>query len=275
MPTRQALGEGIPANKTGILTVMVKMAKMISEVNSVPSGHVLLIDDKHTTRASHSITLRKAGFEVTGAKDGKEALRRLAGGNFDLVLADIPMPERNGLELLQELHALSPDLPVIVMVSALNNQFAVDSAELGAVQYLQKPFDQDLLRRSVSHAMRVRERRNKRTSAGSSPRPTERAVRMTATKVKNRMGQVLDRVMQGETVLIMRHKILKAAVIPMAEFEKLSSPQEEGLDALSRKYDAMLARMQTPAARTGMKAAFDASPKQLGKAAVEFAGRRA
>jgi len=40
-------------------------------------------------------------------------------------------------------------------------------------------------------------------------------------------------------------------MIPMAEFEKLSSPQEEGLGALSRKYDAMLARMQTPAARTG------------------------
>jgi antitoxin Phd len=240
----------------------------------VPTGHVLLIDNKQSARASHSSTLKKAGFAVTEAKDGKEALRRLEGGNFDLVLADIRMPERNGLKLLQELHALSPDLPVIVMVSALNNQFAVDAAELGAVQFLRKPFDQDLLRRSVSHALGVRERGTQRTSVGSSPRPTERAVRMTATKVKNRMGQVLDRVIQGETILIMRHEIPKAAVIPMAEFEKLFSPQEEGLGALSRKYDTMLARMQTPAARRGMKAAFDASPERLGKAAVEFARRR-
>jgi antitoxin Phd len=63
-------------------------------------------------------------------------------------------------------------------------------------------------------------------------------------------------------------------VIPIAEFEKLSPLQEEDLSALSRKHDAMLARMQTPAARRGMKAAFNASPKQLGKAAVEFARRR-
>jgi antitoxin Phd len=247
---------------------------MTSEVNPVPSGHVLLIDDKHAARASHSSTLRKAGFAVTEAKDGKDALRRMEGGSFDLVLADIRMPEKNGLELLHEVHTLSPDLPVIVIVSALNNQFAVDAAELGAVQYLQKPFDQDLLRRSVSHALSVRERGHKRTTVGASPRRAERAVRMTATKVKNQMGQVLDRVMQGETVLITRHEIPKAAVIPMVEFEKLSRSQEEGLSALSKKYDAMLARMQTPAARRGMKAAFDASPKQLGKAAVEFAGRR-
>jgi len=239
----------------------------------MPDGHVLLIDDKHAARASHSNTLRKAGFAVTEAKDGKDLLRRIEGGSFDLVLADLRMPEKNGLELLQEVHALSPDLPVIVIVSALNNQFAVDAAELGAVQYLQKPFDQDLLRRSVRHALGVRERGHKRTSAGWSRR-TAGTVRMTATKVKNHMGQVLDRVMQGETVLIMRHEIPKAAVIPMAEFERLSRSQEEGLSALSRKYDAMLARMQTPTARRGMKAAFDATPKQLGKAALEFARRR-
>jgi prevent-host-death family protein len=240
----------------------------------VPTGHVLLIGDKQTARASHSSTLKKAGFAVTEAKDGKEALRRLEGGGFDLILADMRMPEKNGLELLQEVHTLSPDVPVILIVSTLNNQFAVDAAELGAVQYLQKPFDEDLLRRSVSHALGVRERGHKRTSVGSSPRRTEQAVRMTATKVKNQLGQVLDRVMQGETVVIMRHEIPKAAVIPMVEFEKLSRSQEEGLSALSRKYDAMLARMQTPAARRKMKAAFGASPRQLGKAAVEFARRR-
>jgi antitoxin Phd len=111
-------------------------------------------------------------------------------------------------------------------------------------------------------------------SVESPPRRTERAVRMTATKVKNQMGQVIDRVMQGEIVLIMRPEIPKAAVIPIAEFEKLSPLQEEELSALSRKHDAMLARMQTPAASRGMKAAFNASPKQLGKAAVEFARRR-
>ena len=59
----------------------------------------------------------------------------------------------------------------------------------------------------------------------------------------------------------------------MAEFEKLARPAGDRLDALGGKYDAMLTRMQTPEARKGMKAAFDASPKQLGQAAVAFAAR--
>jgi prevent-host-death family protein len=87
------------------------------------------------------------------------------------------------------------------------------------------------------------------------------------------MGQVRDTVIHGEIVLITRHGTPNAAVISMAEFEKLARPAGDQLDALGSKYDAMLARMQTPAARKGMKAAFDASPKQLGQAAVAFAAR--
>ena len=240
----------------------------------MPAGHVLLIDNKQSARTLHASMLKNAGFAVTEAKDGKEALRRLTGGNFDLVLADIGMPERNGLELLQEVHALSPKLPVIVMVSALNNQFAVDAAELGAVQYLQKPFDQDLLRRSVSHALGLRRIAQNQTLVESSPRGSERAVRMTATKVKNRMGHVLDRVMQGEIVLITRHETPRAAVVPIAEFERLSGTPDRVLSGLSKKYDAMLARMQSPEARKRMKAAFKATPKQLAEAALEFARKR-
>jgi prevent-host-death family protein len=240
----------------------------------MPAGHLLLIDNNRSARALHASTLKNAGFAVTEAKDGKEALRRLAGGNFDVVLTDIGMPEKNGLELLQEVHALSPNLPIIVMVSALNNQFAVDAAELGAVQYLQKPFAQDLLRRSVSHALGLRRIAQNRTLVQSSPRGTARAVRMTATKVKNRMGHVLDRVMQGEIVLITRHETPKAAVVPIAEFERLSATPDRVLSGLSKKYDAMLVRMQSPEARKRMKAAFNATPKQLAEAALEFARKR-
>lgn len=99
-------------------------------------------------------------------------------------------------------------------------------------------------------------------------------IRMNATRVKNQMGQVLDKVIEGEVVLITRHETPKAALIPMAEFEKLSNAGEQPLGALSRKYDEMLARMQTPRARKGMKAAFGASPKQLAQAALAQARKR-
>jgi antitoxin Phd len=63
-------------------------------------------------------------------------------------------------------------------------------------------------------------------------------------------------------------------VIPMAEYEKFSRATKSRLTAFSEEFDAMLARMQTPKARAGMKAAFDASPEKLAKAAVEFAHKR-
>jgi len=234
------------------------------------TGNILLFDEERSARASYANSLKDAGFSVTSAKDGVEALRRLENGRFDVVLADICMPEKNGLELLQKLHASSPDVPVIVMVLELNNRFAVEAAELGAVQLLKKPIDKGLLRRTVARAVGLKQARQERPSVGPWVRGSK-AVRMTATTAKNRMGEVLDKVMQGEVVLITRHETPKAAVIPMAEYAKLSGAPDEGLAALSRKYDAMLARMQTPAARKGMKAAFDAKPKQLGRAAVAFA----
>jgi antitoxin Phd len=237
----------------------------------MPTNHVLFVHDAPVARTEYTRALTDAGFLVTKASGASEALRRLENGAFDVLLADVRIPEEDGLSLLEGIHALSPDLPIVMVVSELNNRFAVDAAELGAVQYLVKPFDQDLLPRSIRRAVGLkrvgREPRHTLSRGGDAP------IRMNATKVKNQMGHVLDRVIQGEIVLITRHETPKAALISMAEFEKLSRPAGDQLGALSSKYDAMLARMQTPAARKGMKAAFDASPKQLAQAAVAFARR--
>jgi prevent-host-death family protein len=240
----------------------------------MPAPNILVIDEKPAVRAEHSDILKKAGFAVMEAKNAKEAVRRLEEGSVDVILACIQMPVLDGLELLENLRASSPNVPVIFTVSQFDNQFALDAAEFGAVQYLQRPFGAHLLRRSVESALQLG-RRLQRPSAKGGLTLAGPPVRMTATKVKNNMGQVLDRVIQGETVLILRHETPKAAVVPIAEFEKLSGRPETGLDTLTRKYDAMLARMQTPSARKGMKTAFDASPKRLGRAAVAVARRRA
>ena len=253
---------------------MAALAKMALEVPMLHAGHVLLVDDASAARPAYARALTDAGFLVTKARGGKGALRQLEKGAFDVLLADVRIPEKDGLALLEDVHALSPDLPVVVIVSELNNQFAVDAAELGAVQYLQKPFDQELLRRSIRRAVGMKQAERDRTHVDPLGRRGQAPVRMNATKVKNQMGHVLDRVIQGEIVLITRHETPKAAVIPMAEFDKLSRPAGDRLGALSSKYDAMLARMQTAAARKGMKASFDASPKQLAQAALAFARRR-
>ena len=97
---------------------------------------------------------------------------------------------------------------------------------------------------------------------------------VTATDVKNEFGRVLESVIQGGRVVITKHDQPKAVLLSVREFNALNNAKRIKLDTLSGEFDALLARMQKPAARTGMKAAFDASPKQLGKAAVAAARKR-
>jgi antitoxin Phd len=100
------------------------------------------------------------------------------------------------------------------------------------------------------------------------------AVRISATEAKNEFGRLLERVIRGGTVVITKHDAPKAVLISIEDFDALSRANQTKLDALSGEFDALLARMQTPAARAGMQAAFNASPKQMGRAAVAAARKR-
>jgi antitoxin Phd len=102
----------------------------------------------------------------------------------------------------------------------------------------------------------------------------EAPVEISATLAKNKLGEVLDRVMQGGVVVITRHETPKAVLLSMDEYTALSGAAQSRLDALTTEYDALLLRMQTGKSRAAMKAAFTASPKQLGKAAVAHARKR-
>ena len=105
-------------------------------------------------------------------------------------------------------------------------------------------------------------------------RQGEEPIKITATEAKNKLGEVLDSVIQGGMVLITKHDTPKAVLLSIEEYGALSSATQTKLENLNDEFEALLARMQTAKARTGMKAAFGASPKQLGKAAVTAARRR-
>lgn len=98
---------------------------------------------------------------------------------------------------------------------------------------------------------------------------------LSATNAKNEFGRVLDTVLKGGVVVVTKHDAPKAVIISLDEFTALSTGATRELDALASDFDALLDRMQTPKARAGMKAAFAASPRELGKAAVASARKRA
>jgi prevent-host-death family protein len=97
---------------------------------------------------------------------------------------------------------------------------------------------------------------------------------VSATDAKKQFARVLERVLQGGAVVITKHDAPKAILLPVDEFAALARATEGALDSLSAEFDAMLARMQAPRARAGLKAAFAASPRRLGRAAAAAARRR-
>jgi antitoxin Phd len=117
---------------------------------------------------------------------------------------------------------------------------------------------------SRGHGSELRNRQGKRIQTSS----------FTATQAKNEFGHVLESAIQGDVVLITRHEAPKAVLLAVDKFRDLIGAQESPLDTLSGEFDALLARMQTAEARSGMTAAFDATPAELGKAAVAAASKR-
>jgi len=96
----------------------------------------------------------------------------------------------------------------------------------------------------------------------------------TATEAKHEFGRVLEQAIHGATVVITKHDTPRAVLISMDRFKALKDAPQLKLKTLSAQFDALLDRMQTPQARRGMSVAFNASPKQLGKAAVVSARKR-
>ena len=97
---------------------------------------------------------------------------------------------------------------------------------------------------------------------------------VTATDAKKEFGRVLEKVIQGGVVVITKHDAPKAVLISVDDFNRLSQTSGPPIDTLREYFDGLSARMQTPKARAGMKAAFNATPKELGEAAVAYARRR-
>jgi chemosensory pili system protein ChpA (sensor histidine kinase/response regulator) len=106
---------------------------------------VLFVDDSLSVRLVAGRLLSALGVEPVLAVDGEDALVRLRAGGADLVITDLEMPRRNGFELLRELHATRPDLPVVVASSRSGDKHRRLAVAEGAKDFLGKPFTQEQL----------------------------------------------------------------------------------------------------------------------------------
>ena len=103
------------------------------------SARILLVDDEQSIQTLLSYPLRKDGYEVVQATDGREALDRFAEQPFDLVVLDVMLPQLDGLEVCRRLRARSA-VPIIMLTAKAEEIDKVVGLELGADDYITKPF---------------------------------------------------------------------------------------------------------------------------------------
>ncbi len=106
---------------------------------------VLIAEDEEITLKHLVNTLTKEGYDVVGAKNGREALEKISRDHFDVLVTDIKMPEINGIELLDKAKEKNPEIEVLVITGFGSIGSAVEAMKKGAYEYITKPFDLDEL----------------------------------------------------------------------------------------------------------------------------------
>jgi len=117
------------------------------------SARILLVDDEQSIQTLLSYPLRKEGYHVTSALDGSEALQRFDEGRFDLVVLDLMLPRRDGVEVCRELRSRS-QVPIIMLTAKGSESDKVAGLEVGADDYITKPFSMREFRSRVKAALR-------------------------------------------------------------------------------------------------------------------------
>jgi two-component system, OmpR family, copper resistance phosphate regulon response regulator CusR len=118
---------------------------------------ILIVEDEARIRAFLARAFEAEGFGVDVVADGEQGLARALAGNYDLVILDLLLPVRSGLDALRELHRERSDLPVLILSARSDLPIKLRSFELGAVDYVAKPFSLDeLLARARVQLRRAR-----------------------------------------------------------------------------------------------------------------------
>jgi two-component system NtrC family response regulator len=132
---------------------------------------ILIVDDEKNYLLVLSAVLEDEGYEVLTAPDGAEALEIQKSSDLDLVVTDMKMPGMDGIELLEQIKARDPDLPVIMMTAHGTVDKAVEAMQKGAYSYILKPFDNERLilftRKAISTYQVVKENRRLRVAVES------------------------------------------------------------------------------------------------------------
>lgn len=115
------------------------------KINQFKDARILLAEDEETLATGLGYNLTDEGFIVDWAKDGKQAIEFFNAKNYDLIILDIMLPYLDGFEIAKQIREKSPQMPILILTARTSGEDKVRGLELGADDYMTKPFHLDEL----------------------------------------------------------------------------------------------------------------------------------
>ena len=193
-----------------------------------PRGKVYVIDDDEAMRDSLDFLLGAADFDVTLFESAQHFLDALPGVDFGCVVSDVRMPGIDGIELLKRLKADGRPFPVLIMTGHGDVPLAVEAMKLGAVDFLEKPFEDDRLIGMIDIALKQAE-----TGARSEAATVDIAARVESLSPRER--QVMEGLVAGlSNKLIAREYDISPRTIEVYRANVMTKMQASSLSELVR-----------------------------------------
>ena len=163
-----------------------------------PVGSVLVVDDDAAVGTVVAGLLQQAGIESSWVASAAEALEQLSCRAVDAVVADLRMPDMDGMQLLQEVAARHPDVPVIMITAHGTVPLAVEAMRAGAADFVLKPFDRQELLYTVRKVLAAAPSAEK-----SAPLPVAGAL-LGDSEAMRELARTLDRAARGDATVLLR-----------------------------------------------------------------------
>jgi cyclic di-GMP phosphodiesterase len=159
--------------------------------------HILVVDDEPGVLAATAMMVQELGYQVTSCSEGQTALDFMRNTAVDMVLADINMPKVSGMDLLKEIHASDPTMPVVLMTGQAELDTAVAAMQMGASDFLVKPYrtiqlDQALKRAIDMQRLTQLEKNYKKT------------LELTVAQRTRELSEAMDRLTRTSQEMIQR-----------------------------------------------------------------------
>ena len=120
--------------------------------------HVLLVEDELNVAKGLEMVMREEGYDVDMADTGQGALDKFRAGQFDLLVADLRLPDMDGMDVIQRVREKRPRTNVVIITGYPSVSSAVQAVKLGVSDYLRKPFTEDEFKTAVKSALKEKEK---------------------------------------------------------------------------------------------------------------------